>query len=49
MYFIVSQKQKKELDVIRIPSEDDIAILKGVAILMEKEKSNTFTSIVLSM
>ena len=48
MYLNVSKEQKKKLDVLWIPSEDDVAILKGVEILMEKEKSNKFTSIILS-
>nr|XP_022310653.1 receptor-type tyrosine-protein phosphatase alpha-like isoform X2 [Crassostrea virginica] len=42
------EEQNKKLDVLRIPSEDDVAILKGVEILMEKEKSIKFTSIILS-
>ncbi|XP_078327491.1 uncharacterized protein LOC111112706 isoform X1 [Crassostrea virginica] len=42
------EDQRKELDVFYIPYGNDNAILKGVELLLEKEKQHSFTSVIMS-
>nr|XP_022306514.1 uncharacterized protein LOC111112922 isoform X2 [Crassostrea virginica] len=42
------EDQRKELDVFYIPFGNDNAILKGVELLLEKEKQISFTSVIMS-
>ncbi|XP_078327334.1 uncharacterized protein LOC111111930 isoform X4 [Crassostrea virginica] len=42
------EDQRKELDVYYIPFGNDNAILKGVELLLEKEKQHSFTSVIMS-
>ena len=46
--FYIIQDQRKELDVYYIPFGNDNAILKGVELLLEKEKQHSFTSVIMS-
>ena len=45
----MTQDQRKELDVFHIPFGNDNALLKGVELLLDKQKQNTLhTTVVLS-
>ena len=46
--FYIKQDQRKDLDVFYIPFGNDNAILKGVELLLEKEKQISFTSVIMS-
>lgn len=44
----LTQDQKIEVDVLNIPVGNDRSMLKGVVLLLEKEKSNNFKSVIVS-
>lgn len=43
-----TQDQKIEVDVLNIPVGNDSYMLKGVVLLLEKEKRNNFKSVIVS-
>lgn len=43
-----TQDQKIEVDVFNIPVDNDSSMLKGVVLLLEKEKRNNFKSVIIS-
>lgn len=48
MLCIFLQDQKIEVDVLNIPVGNDSSMLKGVALLLEKEKRSNFKSVIIS-
>lgn len=48
MWCIFLQDQKIEVDVLNIPVGNDSSMLKGVALLLEKEKRSNFKSVIIS-
>eukprot|EP00105_Crassostrea_gigas_P032687 XP_011455797.2 PREDICTED: receptor-type tyrosine-protein phosphatase alpha-like [Crassostrea gigas] len=45
---IAYDDQRRELDVFHIPVRNDSAMLKGVELLLEKERENNFKSVIVS-
>ena len=48
MYFITIQERKEELDVFRIPVNNNTAMLKGVDLLLDTKKQNHSATVIMT-